>query len=99
MLLTIAGSSRPMSAKTTPVSRKSATFHSGVASVREAGEKRRYQPWLSHRPVLTTATTPEAPTASARDRKSTRLNSSHANILYAVFCLQKKKQMQYWLEL
>src|SRR3712207_8503593 len=25
------------------------------------------------------------------DRKSTRLNSSHANISYAVFCLQKKK--------
>src|SRR3712207_7606715 len=27
------------------------------------------------------------------DRKSTRLNSSHANISYAVFCLKKKK---YW---
>src|SRR3712207_8141443 len=27
----------------------------------------------------------------ARDRKSTRLNSSHANISYAVFCLKKKK--------
>src|SRR5258707_7184809 len=27
-----------------------------------------------------------------RDRKSTRLNSSHANISYAVFCLKKKKQ-------
>src|SRR5258707_3081067 len=26
------------------------------------------------------------------DRKSTRLNSSHANISYAVFCLEKKKQ-------
>src|SRR5476651_2806760 len=26
-----------------------------------------------------------------QDRKSTRLNSSHANISYAVFCLQKKK--------
>src|SRR3712207_7954466 len=26
------------------------------------------------------------------DRKSTRLNSSHANISYAVFCLKKKKQ-------
>src|SRR3712207_7438986 len=30
--------------------------------------------------------------AVARDRKSTRLNSSHANISYAVFCLKKKKQ-------
>src|SRR3712207_8947094 len=28
---------------------------------------------------------------SFRDRKSTRLNSSHANISYAVFCLKKKK--------
>src|SRR3712207_9581800 len=29
--------------------------------------------------------------ADAGDRKSTRLNSSHANISYAVFCLKKKK--------
>src|SRR3712207_7286950 len=29
------------------------------------------------------------------DRKSTRLNSSHANISYAVFCLKKKKQHNY----
>src|SRR3712207_7929808 len=29
---------------------------------------------------------------SFSDRKSTRLNSSHANISYAVFCLKKKKQ-------
>src|SRR5439155_3743255 len=29
---------------------------------------------------------------SARDRKSTRLNSSHVAISYAVFCLKKKKK-------
>src|SRR3712207_8173966 len=29
--------------------------------------------------------------AGGLDRKSTRLNSSHANISYAVFCLKKKK--------
>src|SRR3712207_8113822 len=29
---------------------------------------------------------------AAADRKSTRLNSSHANISYAVFCLKKKKK-------
>src|SRR3712207_6991163 len=29
---------------------------------------------------------------AAEDRKSTRLNSSHANISYAVFCLKKKKK-------
>src|SRR5436190_17304125 len=42
---------------------------------------------------------PAAPTgcagerlASCRDRKSTRLNSSHTVISYAVFCLKKKKK-------
>src|SRR3712207_8610524 len=30
---------------------------------------------------------------AARDRKSTRLNSSHANISYAVFCLKKRKHV------
>src|SRR3712207_8569176 len=39
---------------------------------------------------------PRAPAVAAQvnpegDRKSTRLNSSHANISYAVFCLKKKK--------
>src|SRR3712207_8743134 len=32
---------------------------------------------------------------SVTDRKSTRLNSSHANISYAVFCLKKKKKLEY----
>src|SRR5258707_5246568 len=32
-----------------------------------------------------------ASSISSGDRKSTRLNSSHANISYAVFCLKKKK--------
>src|SRR3712207_9135240 len=32
-----------------------------------------------------------SPAGGERDRKSTRLNSSHANISYAVFCLKKKK--------
>src|SRR3712207_7422755 len=32
------------------------------------------------------------PGIAAIDRKSTRLNSSHANISYAVFCLKKKKK-------
>src|SRR3712207_6259443 len=45
------------------------------------------------RPVLVRATVFEA-TSRRRyeDRKSTRLNSSHANISYAVFCLKKKKK-------
>src|SRR5437868_7993023 len=32
-----------------------------------------------------------APRSRTRDRKSTRLNSSHVSISYAVFCLKKKK--------
>src|SRR5688572_31425560 len=31
----------------------------------------------------------------SRDRKSTRLNSSHSQISYAVFCLKKKKKTHY----
>src|SRR2546427_5545621 len=34
----------------------------------------------------------EAELDAARDRKSTRLNSSHSQISYAVFCLKKKKK-------
>src|SRR3712207_8353550 len=40
---------------------------------------------------------PVAPAPAAHpeeDRKSTRLNSSHANISYAVFCLKKKKRIR-----
>src|SRR2546429_7377228 len=33
------------------------------------------------------------PLETLRDRKSTRLNSSHGYISYAVFCLKKKKQL------
>src|SRR2546426_3700148 len=44
----------------------------------------------SHRPPAHCA--PPASTRMARDRKSTRLNSSHLVISYAVFCLKKKKK-------
>src|SRR5436190_7652675 len=36
-----------------------------------------------------------ASSASASDRKSTRLNSSHTVISYAVFCLKKKKKVNH----
>src|SRR5947209_15398180 len=39
---------------------------------------------------LVEADGPAARVARGEDRKSTRLNSSHANISYAVFCLKKK---------
>src|SRR3712207_8568896 len=35
------------------------------------------------------------PLPAAQDRKSTRLNSSHANISYAVFCLKKKNKQKH----
>src|SRR3712207_8014357 len=35
-----------------------------------------------------------SPTDYRKDRKSTRLNSSHANISYAVFCLKKKNTIK-----
>src|SRR3712207_6856268 len=51
-------------------------------------------------PVLDVRHALDSPGDSARarehqpqDRKSTRLNSSHANISYAVFCLKKKKKI------
>src|SRR5215217_2404126 len=44
------------------------------------------------RPRRARARRARAGAARRPDRKSTRLNSSHANISYAVFCLKKKKQ-------
>src|SRR6476620_7335663 len=41
--------------------------------------------------MSTDAVVPSAPGSGTKDRKSTRLNSSHANISYAVFCLKKNK--------
>src|SRR5947209_17125462 len=53
--------------------------------------------WVVPPPSAAAPATPENTrnrrrvTDSTTDRKSTRLNSSHANISYAVFCLKKKK--------
>src|SRR5258707_6867276 len=46
----------------------------------------------SERGILATNTPGVLDDTIAEDRKSTRLNSSHANISYAVFCLKKKKK-------
>src|SRR5438309_9326606 len=37
---------------------------------------------------------PRSSRSTTRDRKSTRLNSSHSSISYAVFCLKKKKKQK-----
>src|SRR5947208_9181836 len=51
------------------------------------------KPRRSHggRPRPATAPPRSEPPTASRDRKSTRLNSSHQIISYAVFCLKKKK--------
>src|SRR5690349_22431266 len=52
----------------------------------------RVQPPERHRPDdLRGGAGPGAARDRARDRKSTRLNSSHVEISYAVFCLKKKR--------
>src|SRR2546430_8584559 len=40
--------------------------------------------------------TTSVPSGGDQDRKSTRLNSSHSQISYAVFCLKKKKKNLIW---
>src|SRR3712207_7423342 len=44
-----------------------------------------------HHPGVREDREPRRRVEEEQDRKSTRLNSSHANISYAVFCLKKKK--------
>src|SRR3712207_8484360 len=59
---------------------------------RDAARRRRHTRVRDHQPgTLSPATDGGVPSRHALpDRKSTRLNSSHANISYAVFCLKKK---------
>src|SRR3989454_9347193 len=49
----------------------------------------------SSRIPLCATSSPFTISGSVRDRKSTRLNSSHLVISYAVFCLKKKKKKQH----
>src|SRR3989442_9299229 len=48
-------------------------------------------------PKVLSTFTASAPVAGSGDRKSTRLNSSHVRISYAVFCLKKKKHIYAWI--
>src|SRR5207244_11379167 len=59
-----------------------------------AGRPSAYQPMdrpITMRPPESTSITPRSRSTDRIDRKSTRLNSSHQIISYAVFCLKKKK--------
>src|SRR5205814_9349930 len=68
-----------------------------IATIFTAGHSRRNRPIVCSPPCpgmkMSTITTSAARRRCRdRDRKSTRLNSSHLGISYAVFCLKKKKK-------
>src|SRR5690606_39565361 len=72
--------------------------HPGIVTIYEVGVSPDDRPYLTmeycphgHFGVIARA----HPLTVARDRKSTRLNSSHVKISYAVFCLKKKKKPQH----
>src|SRR2546430_10193758 len=52
-----------------------------------------FQRCFSARSSSSRFSAPSTAWATGRDRKSTRLNSSHSQISYAVFCLKKKKKL------
>src|SRR5258708_9645471 len=63
-----------------PISTTESTIPPAQQSTTQSAQTRSTQP------------PPESNAHTARDRKSTRLNSSHQIISYAVFCLKKKKK-------
>src|SRR3712207_8850153 len=73
----------PSTAMLSPSSRSE--YLQSIVSARPAG------PFELRRTAPTESTIPVNIRLDRVDRKSTRLNSSHANISYAVFCFKKKK--------
>src|SRR5689334_23862750 len=71
-------------------------FRSGPTETRRNGLQRAPGRMESHVRGSRGAATPQAAPCAIRlrDRKSTRLNSSHSSISYAVFCLKKKKKIK-----
>src|SRR2546427_6871484 len=60
--------------------------------LRSQDHQEKQEQWHKPLPVpLRREGAPPCPIAGRTDRKSTRLNSSHSQISYAVFCLKKKK--------
>src|SRR3989454_5544082 len=68
-----------------PPSSRTSSAHAVASTLGNGGTSRNHSP--ASREFLTTSTSNRSAT---RDRKSTRLNSSHLVISYAVFCLKKK---------
>src|SRR3712207_8110911 len=71
-----------------PISRSGSSSRTRGRTTRRAGS-------CSRTTCSTCSPERSASSVSTADRKSTRLNSSHANISYAVFCLKKKKNKMY----
>src|SRR3712207_6860156 len=63
------------------------------AKVAHSGDSEKSRTWWRIGPGDEEFLTQTLQVHFVEDRKSTRLNSSHANISYAVFCLKKKKTM------
>src|SRR5436305_11213956 len=71
------------------------SLHDALPILTQRFAPERRQPAASSVAVVARAATSLPACGSERaDRKSTRLNSSHVRISYAVFCLKKKKQNQ-----
>src|SRR5438045_4557277 len=66
-------------------------FRSNV-DLKKAIEAARFREDLYYRLAVVAVTMPALRDRENEDRKSTRLNSSHLGISYAVFCLKKKKK-------
>src|SRR5687768_18172423 len=66
---------------------KTRTSRPQAGQVKESGER-----WEAGDLQARQTGSPAAATSAVGDRKSTRLNSSHGYISYAVFCLKKKKE-------
>src|SRR3712207_8079814 len=81
----------PISANTLALARLSST---GVASAATSNARAAPIAKPLRTPDVSGVGVMDTRVTSPPDRKSTRLNSSHANISYAVFCLKKKKQKQ-----
>src|SRR3712207_7093036 len=64
----------------------------GVVGERDEDVPQRLDRRVGEAAFLHAGLEPDEQDAVGQDRKSTRLNSSHANISYAVFCLKKKAE-------
>src|SRR5688572_32761263 len=74
-----------------PISPLQASAATPAQATQPAADRER-EPAATPAPTAPVAAAANDASAGTVDRKSTRLNSSHSQISYAVFCLKKKKQ-------